>query len=85
MQAVAKCAPHVWYSIALKLGFTDGQIVEMTSGAATAEGKLEKIVRVKADAVGIQETERLLLDACEKIPKPVIGAVRERLQQLRHP
>ena len=73
LQAVVKCAPHAWYSIALELDFTNGQIQEMSSGVATAEGKLQKIVHVKADAVGEQEAAYLLLSACEKIPNPVIG------------
>ena len=85
MKAVVDSAPHVWYSIALKLDFTDGQIEEKTAGLATAEGRIEKLVRVKADAVGEQEAARLLLEACGKIPNPVIGAVRKKLQQLCHP
>ena len=82
LDAVLKCAPHEWYSIALKLDFSDGQIVEETSGIATGSGKLEKMVRVKAAALGRQVTARLLLEACEKMPNPVIGAVRERLHHL---
>ena len=85
LTAVMKCAPHEWYSIAVELGFSHGQIVEETSTIATGSGKLQRMVRVKADAVGNQETARLLLEACANIPHPVIGAVRERLQQLcRH-
>ena len=84
LKAVMKCAPHEWYSIAVELGFTNGQIVDETSGIATGRGKLEKMVRVKVDAAGSQETARLLLEACENIPNPVIGAVRESLQQWCH-
>ena len=76
-----KCAPHEWYSIAVELGFSDGEIEAKTSVLPSAKGKLQKMVRIKADAVGRQETAQLLLEACEKIPNPVIGAVRERLQQ----
>ena len=80
LKAVVKCASHVWYSIAVELGFTDGEIEAKTYGIPTAEGRLQKMVRVKADAVGKQKAVGLLLDACEKIPNPVIGAVRERIE-----
>ena len=56
--------------------------MEETFQIATGSGKLEKMVRVKAAAIGRQATARLLLEACETLPNPVIGAVRERLQQL---
>ena len=82
MKAVTKCAPNEWYSIAVQLGFTNGQIVEETSAIATGSGKLQRMVLVKAAAFGRQETAFLLLKACENIPNPVIGAVNEIIQQL---
>ena len=82
LKAVAKCAPDEWYSIAVELGFSEGEIEAKTSGVPSAKGKLQKMVRVKTTAFGRQETARLLLKACENIPNPVIGAVKDILQQL---
>ena len=84
LQAVVRCAPHEWYSIGLELGFRDGQITAMTDGLCTHAARLQKIVNQKAGDVGEQEAARLLLEACKKIPNPVIGAVRLKLQQSHH-
>ena len=85
LEAVVKCAPHEWYSIGLKIGFTDGQITDMTDGLRTSAAKIEKVVNVKAADIGEQEATELLLEACERISNPVIGAVRMKLQQSHHP
>ena len=82
LNAVTKCAPNEWYSIAVELGFSEGEIEAKTTVIPSAKGKLQKMVRVKAAAFGRQRTARLLLKACESIPNPVIGAVNEILQQL---
>ena len=83
LKAVVKCAPNQWYSIAVELGFSEGEIEANTYGVPSAKDKLQKVVRVKADAFGRQATVCLLLKACENIPNPVIGAVNKILQQLR--
>ena len=75
-----KCAPDRWYSIGHEIGFKDGKIGAITAGICDPVGKLQKIANVKADEVGGQETAQILLEACEKIPNPVIGAVRAELQ-----
>ena len=85
LAAVLKCAPHEWYSIGRQLGFSLGQLTDMTHTLGSGAGKLERIVDEKAAEVGAEETARILLDACERLPNPVIGAVRMRLEQARHP
>ena len=83
--AVLKCAPHEWYSVGCQLGFTDGQLTDMTQSLGTGAGKLEKIVNVKVAEVGGEEAARMLLEACKRLPIPVIDAVRRRLEQTHHP
>jgi hypothetical protein len=79
--AVLKCAPHEWYSIGLQLGFSDGQLIDLAHTLGTGHGKLERIVEVKAAEAGMKATAGMLLDACERLTNPVIGAVREFIKQ----
>ena len=85
LAAVLKCASHEWYSIGRQLGFSLGQLTDMTHTLVSGAGKLERIVDEKAAEVGAEETARLLLDACERLINPVIGAVRMILEESRHP
>ena len=83
--AVLKCAPHEWYSIGRQLGFTSGQITSMTHALGPGTGKLEKLVDVKAAAVGAEETAGMLLEACARLTNPVMGEVRMILEEPHHP
>ena len=84
LSAVVKCASQQWYSVALKMGFVDGKIRELTHDQGDYASKLQGIVNVKAAEVGEQECAQMLLKACEQIPYPVIAAVRKEIDQLSH-
>ena len=77
-----ECAPHSWYAIGSRLGYTEGQIESMVKGIALDVDKLMKIIdhmRNKDSGVVVNR----LLRACEAIPDPVIAAVRDKIQQLQ--
>ena len=80
-EVVVKCGPDRWYDIGLKLGFLDGQLNELVEGVAGGGQKLNKIIRAKVKEVGAEETERELLNACRKIPSPIYGIVKDKLDQ----
>ena len=83
-QAVLECAPHRWYAIGSKLGYSEGQIESMVKGIALDVDKLMKIINhmrmVEDKDSGVANR---LLRACEAIPDPVIAAVQDKVQQLR--
>ena len=72
LAAVLKCAPQEWYSIGRQLGFSLGQLTDMTHTLGSGAGRLERIVDKKAEEIGAEETARMLLDACKRLINPVI-------------
>ena len=85
LAAVLKCAPHDWYSIDCQLGYFLGQLTDMTHTLGSGAMKLERIVDEKAAEVVAEEAAHILLDACERLINPVIGAVRMILEESHLP
>ena len=82
LRAVLECAAHRWCFLGIKLAFTTGQIESIVKGIALDVDKLRKIVDHKVmSEPSTDDVEYQLLRACETIPEPVIGVVREKLRQ----
>ena len=82
-QAVLKYGVEQWYSIGLEIEFTDSHIRACTFDIPSLDSKLQAIIVKKVRECGVKETETCLLAACEGIPQPIIGTVREDIQRGR--
>jgi hypothetical protein len=71
-RAVLKSASQEWYSIGRQLGFSRAKIITMTHKIDSSAGKLQLVIDTKAEEVGQQVTAGLVLDACERLPNPII-------------
>ena len=85
VSAVLKVGSHNWNLLGDKLGLTEGEMSSATSNKPTDPGKLQAIINMKRDELGDRELVRQLLDACEKIPQPILGQVLQRLDPLYNP
>lgn len=79
LATVLQNGPDQWYSICLALGYTSGKVISLTSGIPNYSSKLQKVFETKVSEVGRTEAAAKLLEACETIPDPIIGIVREEL------
>jgi hypothetical protein len=77
IDAVASVARDQWYDIGLALGFSEELVyvthcaIGVRCGALTIQDLFDK----KVNEVGITEATEALLEACRKIPFPVIDSV----------
>ena len=80
-KAVLKYGSTQWYSIGLKMGFTDPQIKACTHDMPSLSSKLEAIIEMKVRECGAQATGECVLSACERIPQPIIGSVLDEMSE----
>ena len=76
-QAVLKLGVAQWHSIGLQMGLTGPQIKACTFDIPSLSSKLEALIELKIRECGVEETEKCLLSACERIPEPIIGSVMD--------
>ena len=81
VRAVLKYGVGQWYSIGLEMGFTGPQIEAYTFEIPSPDSKLQAVIERKIREYGVKETEKCLFAACERIPQPVIGAVKGYLER----
>ena len=81
-QAVVKYGVEQWYSIGLVMGLADPQIKSCTFDIPSPDSKLQALIMHRVLECGVKETEKCLLTACQKIPRPIIGAVLEHLERV---
>ena len=79
-QAVLKLGVAQWHSIGLQMGLTGPQIKACTFDIPSLGSKLEALIEVKIRECGVEETEKCLLSACERIPEPIIGSVLDYIK-----
>ena len=67
-----------WFSMGLEMGLTGpGLEIEVcTFDKPSPVSKLQVIIETKFRKFGFKEKERYLLTACERIPQPIIAAVK---------
>ena len=82
-QAVLKYGVAQWSSIGLAMGLSYSEIGACTDNKPAPSSKLEAIIAQQVHKCGIKQTEQCLLSACEKIPQPIIGAVKEYIRSGR--
>ena len=76
-QAVLKLGVAQWHSIGLQMGLTGPQIKACTFDIPSLSSNLEALIEQKIRECGVEETEKCLLCACERIPEPIIGSVMD--------
>ena len=69
-----------WSSIGLAVGLTGAQIDACTFNKPSLGSKLGAIIEVKVHECGVNETEKSLLTACQRIPQPIIGSVLQYME-----
>ena len=79
VEAVMKYGVDKWDLIGNKLRMTDRQIRAATHDRPSHAGKLQAIISCKRGELGDQELIKQLLEACGKIPQPILGMVKQHL------
>ena len=79
VEAVMKYGVDKWDLIGNKLGMTSGEIRVATHDRPTHAGKLQAIISYKRDELGDRELIKQLLEACDNIPQPILGMVKQHL------
>ena len=79
-QAVLIYGVAQWFSIGLAVGLTGPQIEACTFNKPSLGSKLEAIIELKVRECGVEESEKSLLNACERIPQPIVGSVLEYIE-----
>ena len=69
-----------WYSFGATLGFSHDRIEALCHDKVTPADKLFALVQVKANQVGPVQIDNLLLEACQHLPTPIDGVVKEKLR-----
>ena len=64
-----------WCSIGLAVGLTGVQIDACTFNKPSLGSKLEAKIELKIRECCVKESEKFLLNACERIPQPIVGSV----------
>ena len=67
-----------WFSMGLEMGLTGPalKIEACTFDKPSPVSKLQAIIETKFRKCGFKETEKCLITACERIPQPIIAAVK---------
>ena len=63
---VEECAVE-WFRLGRELGYSHGQVQDMTVGILTPQGKLRAIIDAKSNEHGERTAVEVLLDACDQI------------------
>jgi Mrp family chromosome partitioning ATPase len=79
VDAVLKFGADQWYLIGNKLRMTHAPIIAATHEMPTLAGKLQTTISVKRNELGGQEVIKQLLEACRKLPQPILGIVKQHL------
>ena len=75
---IEKCASE-WYRLGIGLGYSDGEIQDMTFDKPTSGGKLLVIIEKTSQKDGKRRAIEALLDACDQIIPLGVAAVMEDL------
>ena len=78
-QAVVTRGCNRWYALCLQLGYSSGEVDDITSGIPNHPDKIRAVFNKKIDAVGEGDAAAALLEACSQIPHPIIGSVMDIL------
>ena len=70
-----------WYSLCLQMGYSRGQVADITNGIPSNADKIRAAFDIKIDAVGESNATAALLEACRRIPNPIIGGVMDILSK----
>lgn len=81
IRCVCKLGSDQWADIGFELGFKLSDFNSMTMTMPLPASKLRVILEMKASAVGQDKVVDEILAACERIPNPIIGAVRDELDK----
>ena len=79
VDAVMKFGADQWSLIGNKLGMPYPQMTAATHEIPTAAGKLQAIISYKRNELGDQKLIKQLLEACDNIPQPILGMVKQHL------
>ena len=79
-QAVLSHGVSQWFDIGLQLGLSQDQIVVCTYDKPELSSKLQALIQTKVTKDAVRKTEECLLMACTRIPRPIFGSVKEKLQ-----
>ena len=74
MHAVVSLAGDQWSCVGLELGYELSELKAMTSTIPLPSGKLNAILRTKANAVGSSKVVGIILSACKQISMPICAA-----------
>ena len=77
---VVKYGQSQWFSFGLELGFTKDEIDAACYDKPAPSQKLQTIICSKIQEIGAEKTRQKLLDACQCVPSPIYGIVKENLQ-----
>lgn len=79
-QAVVKHGVNQYYSLGLRVGFSDAEIEILCHNKPAYSDKLLAIIERKIHVTGEKAAEEAFLVACRKIPSPIYHAVMEELE-----
>ena len=80
-QAVISRGCDQWYSLSFQMGYSAGQVADITSAIPSHADKIRAVFNKKIDAVGERAATAALLEACRRIPHPIIGGVMDILSK----
>ena len=80
-ESVVRHGQNQWSSIGCALGFTEAEMQARCHDKPMPSGKLQAIIRLKAEKVGEENTTSELLEACKHIPSPIYGSVKDDLNK----
>ena len=80
LDAVLKHGSGRWYPLGKALGYSNDEINRLTHDKVNFADKLLALFSQKAEQIGQQPAEEMLLDACRTITQPIIGVVSEVLE-----
>ena len=63
------------------MGYSSGQVEDITSRIPSDADKIRAVFDKKIDAVGESDATAALLEACRRIPNPIIGSVMDILSK----
>jgi hypothetical protein len=79
VEAVMKFGVDKWDLIGAALEMTDAEITAVTHDRPSPAGKLKAVISCKRYELGDQMLVKQLLEACGKIPQPILGIVKQHL------
>ena len=71
-----------WYELGLELGFTHAEISAYSQNIPECTGKLLVFLERKANEVSPEILEDLILNACKRVPRPIYGRVKQKVDKL---